>query len=298
MHTDFTESAILEQVIQQVAAEFEQAGVFFGHGTDNASDEALALALHCMQLDFNAPADILQQAVEPSALECIRQLARQRIQERRPLAYLTGESYFAGLKFLVNENVLIPRSPIAELIQDQYFPWVDPEKVHNMLDLCCGSGCIGIASALYCPDWHVTLADISPQALQVARDNSLLHGLEKDIEIIQSDLLNDIPGAYDLIVCNPPYVSSSEYRDLPGEYRHEPRIGLESGTDGMDIVSQLLRGVASYLKPDGVMIVEVGASAELLMARYPGAAFAWIDFEHGGDGVFMITRQQLQEYQF
>ena len=278
------------------ASQFNAAGLVFGHGTDNALDEALALVLHAVRLDHDLPADFL--AARVSAAEAIQifELLRERVERRIPAAYLIGEARFAGLGFYVDENVLIPRSPIAELIEEGFAPWLDAEHVGSVLDLCTGSGCIGIACAFAFPDALVDLSDISPAALELAARNIERHGLEDRVRALRADVYDGLDGErYDLIVSNPPYVSTAEMATLPAEYRHEPELALEAGDDGMDVVARILRGGPDYLRPGGIMVIEVGASADLLMARYPDVPFLWLDFERGGDGVFLLTAEQLEE---
>ncbi|MCG6965356.1 MAG: 50S ribosomal protein L3 N(5)-glutamine methyltransferase [Chromatiaceae bacterium] len=279
------------------ASRFNESGLFFGHGTDNALDEALALVLHALHLNHDLPGDYLDARLTADESSRIVALFRDRIDRRVPAAYLTGEARFAGLDFYVDENVLIPRSPIAELIEAGFSPWLDPEQVTSVLDLCCGSGCIGIACAFAFPQALVDLSDISPAALEVATRNIERHRLEGRVRALRADVYQGLDGErFDLIVSNPPYVSSAEMATLPEEYRHEPELALEAGDDGMDVVERILAKGADYLQPGGIMVVEVGASAELLMARYPGVPFLWLDFERGGDGVFLLTAEQLDEF--
>ena len=288
----------IRDLVRWATSEFNRNGIFTGHGTDNTGDEALALVLHALALDYSIPENYLDCRVTSEEKEGILNLVRQRITTRKPLSYLTGHAHFAGLDFIVNENVLVPRSPFAELINDSFYPWIEPERVSTALDLCTGSGCIGIATAVYLPQIQMTLSDISEEALEVARQNIRQHRLEYRVTAVHSDLFENIADTrFDLIVSNPPYVSTAEYDALPAEYHHEPRLGLESGEDGMDIVSKILRQAASYLTDIGVIIIEVGASAELLMQKYPEVQFNWIEFERGGDGVFVMTREELEQYQ-
>ena len=291
------ELTTLRDWVRWGASRFNAAGLCFGHGTDNALDEALALLLHAVHLDHSLPADYLDACVTAEEASAIAALYQRRIDERVPAAYLTGKANFAGLKFLIDRNVLIPRSPIAELIGEGFAPWLDAGHVGSVLDLCCGSGCIGIACAYAFPQALVDLADISSEALDVAARNVELHALEARVRTLKSDVYRGLDGErYDLIVSNPPYVSSAEMVVLPEEYRHEPVLALAAGDDGMDVVSRMLVEAADYLRPGGIMVVEVGASAELLMARYPNVPFLWLDFEHGGDGVFLLTAEQFEEY--
>jgi ribosomal protein L3 glutamine methyltransferase len=288
----------IRDLVRWSTSEFNRNDVFTGHGTDNTLDESLALVLHSLSLDYSIPDNYLDSHVTKKEKQQILNLIRARIDTRKPLSYLTGHALFAGLDFVVNEHVLVPRSPFAELINHSYFPWVEPEQLSNALDLCTGSGCIGIATAYYLPHLKMTISDISEKALEVSRQNVGLYNLQDRVTVIHSDLFENIPSTkFDLIVSNPPYVSSSEYESLPPEYHQEPRLGLESGTDGMDIVSEILKQAASFLADNGVIIIEVGASAELLMQRYPDIQFNWIEFEMGGDGIFVMTREELEQYQ-
>jgi ribosomal protein L3 glutamine methyltransferase len=276
---------------------FSAAELSFGHGTQSALDDALALVLHALHLDHTLPADYLAARVTSAEAERIVQLFETRVEQRVPVAYLIGEARFAGLDFFVDENVLIPRSPIAELIEEGFAPWLEPDQVTSVLDLCCGSGCIGIACAYAFPQALVDVSDISPAALEVAARNIERHRLEDRVRALRADVYDGLDGErYDLIVSNPPYVSSAEMATLPPEYRHEPPLALAAGEDGMDIVTQILAGATDCLRPGGILVVEVGASADLLMARYPDVPFLWLDFERGGDGVFLLTAEQLTEY--
>lgn len=280
------------------ASRFEEAGLWFGHGTDNALDEALALVLYGVHLSHAIPSDYLDARLTRSEKERLLGMMRRRVEERLPLAYLTHEARFAGLDFFVNESVLVPRSPIAELIEDGFSPWLDEADVSGVLDLCTGSGCIAIACAMAFPDAAIDATDISPSALEVAQINIERYGLEERVSAIRADVYDGLGGgSYDLIVSNPPYVSSAEMNDLPEEYGHEPELGLEAGDDGLDIVKSILRDGGRYLRPGGIMVVEVGDSANAVAARYPRVPFLWLDFARGGDGVFLLTAEQLDQYE-
>ncbi len=284
----------LEQMLAIGERRFEQAGLFFGHGMDNAADEALMLALHALGLDYDCDAGILQQQLDASQMAAIDALFTRRIAERRPAAYITGRTWFAGLPFHVDERVLIPRSPIAELIVSGFSPWVEPGNVHRILDLCTGSGCIAVACAHYLPDVMVDASDISADALQVAHVNVEMHDLRKRVTLIESDLFDAIDGPpYDIIVSNPPYVSTSEVASLPEEYRYEPILGLASGGDGLDAVRTILREAARHLTDDGILVCEVGHSRDAVIEAWPDVPFLWLEFEFGGEGVFLLTREQL-----
>lgn len=290
----------LRDYIRWGASRFNQFGVFFGHGTENALDEAAALVLFALHLPHNLPGGYFESALTPEERLEVVALLDRRIDERKPAAYLTNEAWFCGLPFFVDERVLVPRSPIAELIEKRFSPWLDnPDSVTEILDLCTGSGCIAVACGLAFPGAYVDAVDISPEALAVTEINIVKHDLEGQVQAVQSDLFDAIGAKdkhYDLIVSNPPYVNSEEWRGLPPEYRAEPRIGLEAGATGLDCVLRILREAEQYLKPGGLLVVEVGSSAEALQYAYPKVPFCWIDFERGGDGVFVLTAEQLVEY--
>lgn len=282
--------------IERVEERFAASGLHFGHGTDNAADEAAWLVLHAAgeRLDgsFSGWDTIPGEAVRAE----IERLANMRCSTGKPLAYLVGRAYFAGMEFEVTEDVLVPRSPIAELVADGFRPWVKPERLRRVLDMCTGSGCIGIASAAYLPGVRVDLADISPEALQVAGRNLRRHGMEGRVCLFESDLFASVPNErYSLIVANPPYVPAGSVSGLPGEYRAEPEIGLVSGADGLDAPLSILLDAGRYLCEDGVLVCEVGESEQRLNSLLPDVPFTWLEFEHGGSGVFVLTRVELME---
>ncbi|MEW8079071.1 MAG: 50S ribosomal protein L3 N(5)-glutamine methyltransferase [Candidatus Thiodiazotropha endolucinida] len=278
------------------ASRFSEANLFFGHGTDNALDEAAALVLGALHQPPDLPASWLSCRLTGDERERVLGLIQRRIDERVPLPYLLGEAWFAGMRFHINEQVLIPRSPIAELIEKGFSPWLGPSTEPRILDLCCGSGCIGIAAASYLPESHVDLADISIGALAVAKQNIAEYGLQERVTLHQSDLFEKLPDKqYDLIVSNPPYVGAVEMEGLPDEYRHEPVLALHANENGLEIVQRILKQAKRHLSPQGIIIVEVGNSAQLLMDSYPELPFVWLDFERGGEGVFLLSAADLAE---
>ena len=278
------------------ADHFEEAGLFFGHGSDNPWDESLSLVLFVLSLPWDSDSKVLDRQLSEKEKIQISDLFDRRINEQIPAAYLTGEAWFAGFKFLVDSRVLVPRSPIAELIEAGFSPWL-PDEPNNILDLCTGSGCIGIACAHYFPESNVTLSDISTDALTVAVQNIVMHELSDRVVTAQSDLFGKLgKKTYDLIVSNPPYVDAEDLASMPKEYHHEPEIGLASGFDGLDFTRRLLRESVEHLSDNGVLIVEVGNSWESLEQAFPTVPFMWLEFERGGHGVFLLTAEELQAH--
>jgi ribosomal protein L3 glutamine methyltransferase len=290
----------VQACIEYGAQQFDDADLFFGHGTDNAHDEAFWLVFFALSLPFDADEAVFSQSVSAEQWALIDALFLRRVSERVPAAYLTGEGWFCGYSFAVNEHVLVPRSPIAELIQYQFQPWLHTEPT-RILDMCTGCGCIGIATALSFaerPHLQVDISDISPDALSVASQNIARYQLNDRVTAVRSDVFSAMAGQqYDLIVTNPPYVDASDLAAMPAEYQAEPAIALGSGDDGLDITRRLLREAADYLSPEGIMIVEVGNSWENLEAAFPQVPFLWLEFESGGHGVFLIRRDELIQYQ-
>jgi ribosomal protein L3 glutamine methyltransferase len=282
-------------LITSVQRRLARARVFFGHGTDNARDEAAALVFHAMGLSHDAIPAALHKRATAAQVQKIDSLLAQRIEKRVPLAYLTHEAWFAGLKFYVDERVLIPRSPFAELIERQFAPWIDAKRVTRALDLGTGSGCIALAMARAFPRARVDAVDVDPGALEVAAINRRRLRLTRRVRLIESDHFAALSGeSYDIIASNPPYVGTREMRGLPREYRHEPRLALESGREGLDSVEIILRRAAQHLRPRGLLVVEVGNTERALRRAYPRVPFTWLDFERGGGGVFLLTREQLE----
>lgn len=287
----------IQDFIRWGASRFSSAGLFFGHGTDNPIDEAAHLVLGAVNLGPELPAGLREGRLTPAERVLVTELIERRVAERVPAAYLTGRARFAGLDFLVSRDVLVPRSPIAELVEAGFEPWIDPDSVGRVLDLCSGSGCIGIAAAVYLPDADVDLLDISPAALEVARRNVERHRVADRVRVLASDLFASLSGdRYDVIVSNPPYVARREYDSLPPEYRQEPEVGLLGGEDGLDLVVRILDSAAHHLTDDGILVVEVGSSAAELERRFPAVPFTWLEFERGGEGVFLLTRAQLERH--
>ncbi|MGE0622498.1 MAG: 50S ribosomal protein L3 N(5)-glutamine methyltransferase [Pseudomonadales bacterium] len=280
------------ELIDEASAALNSAGVYFGHGTDSAWDEATVLVLSVTGLADDA-ANLEAQVSERDEAE-VRRLLTRRIDERLPLAHLIGRWWFAGYEFLVLPGVVVPRSPIGELIEAGFEPWLlhPPRRV---LDLCAGSGCIGIATALTFPDAEVHLVEIDPVAAVLARENVRLHGVEDRVSVHEGDLYEALPdtAGFDLIVSNPPYVDAVDMASLPAEYRHEPRAGLAGGADGLDLVRRIVDGARERLSADGVLVCEVGMSAPALLRAYPSIPFYWPDFERGGEGVFVVGAPDL-----
>ena len=287
------ELVTFQDVLRWAVTEFNRAGLFFGHGTDNAWDEAVQLVLPSLNLDLQSNVTILQSRLTKREREMLIALIVTRIEQRIPVPYLTNSAWFAGLEFYVDERTLVPRSPIAELIETQFEPWVtsSPKRI---LDLCTGSGCIAIACAYAFPEAEVDAVDLSEDALEVADINIQNHGLSQQVFPIQSDLFSGIENEkYDLIVSNPPYVDAEDMENLPEEYKHEPELGLACGHDGLDLVREMLRQAGSMLNEGGILFVEVGNSQVHLQSGYPDIPFQWIEFSIGGHGVFALTKAQL-----
>lgn len=296
-------SAILDRlktgwdVINFGKHEFERHYLYFGHGTINALDEALALAMHVLDCPYEAVDDEMPRVLSEEQKKSILSLYQERIKTRKPAPYLTHTAYFCGLPFYVDERVLIPRSPIAELIENQFVPWVNPDKVNHLLELCTGSGCIAIAMAYAFEQAHIDATDISTEALDIAEKNRLSHDVSDRVTLYQGDLFEAVPKQkYDLIVTNPPYVSGEEMDSLPTEYTHEPRMALYAPKEGLALVDTILHEAKHYLYEHGVLIVEVGNSEEALVAKYPDVPFMWLSFERGGEGVFLLNYKDLIRY--
>lgn len=293
--TDLPIEPTVADLIRQGAAEFERAGLAYGHGTDNAVDEAAALVFHALGLDHSQAEAAYEVRPGADGVALARVLFAERIAKRVPAAYLMGRMWFAGLEFEVDPRVIVPRSPFAELIHGRFEPWIDPARVHRILDIGTGSGCIAIACAVAFPDATVDAVDVSPQALEVARRNVARHEVGDRLRLHLGDVYAPLGDArYDLIVSNPPYVSDSEMQDLPPEYLHEPDLALRAGADGLDVVRRILGGLSQHLEPGGALFVEVGDSDVRVQEAFPELPLTWLEFEHGGGGVFLLRADDLK----
>jgi ribosomal protein L3 glutamine methyltransferase len=281
----------INQWIRYVAKQLRAAGLHYGHGTDNPEDEAAWLVLHAAGA---VPGD--GQQLDRQQESRLREYLAARTESGLPLAYILGSAWFAGLEFEVDRSVLVPRSPIAELILEGFTPWLKGQAGESVLDLCTGSGCIGIATAVHMPQVQVDAADISEAALGIARRNVARHGVAARVQLALSDLFSALAGRrYDLIVTNPPYVPVAALPELPAEYRAEPELGLLSGSDGLDACLQIMVQSPAYLKEQGTLICEVGESERRLAEALPTVPFWWLEFGSGGSGVFVLSRQQLMD---
>jgi ribosomal protein L3 glutamine methyltransferase len=293
-----TELRTLRDLLRWSMSQFNAANLYYGHGTDNAWDEALQLISHSLHLPFDVIPQVLDSRLTRNERRVITEWVEKRITQRIPAAYLTQQAWFAGLPFYVDQRVLIPRSPIAELIEKQFVPWLEPDHVQCILDIGTGGGCIAIACAFAFPEARIEAVDISEEALIVARLNAERHHVQQQVVFWQSNLFSALPAKcqFDLIISNPPYVGAEELATLPPEYYHEPQLGLLSAENGLAIVENILQQASAYLSPHGTLIVEVGNSETLLAERYPQIPFTWLEFERGGGGVFLLTAEQLQKY--
>jgi ribosomal protein L3 glutamine methyltransferase len=288
----------INDLIRFSISEFNKNELFFGHGTENSLDDAVALVLASLHLPPDLDAAYFQTKILPSEKKLILERIQRRIETREPVAYLISEIYFAGFHFYVDKRVLIPRSPIAELLEEEFSPWIDGDSIERILDVGTGSGCIAIASALYFPTASVDAIDINADALAVAQINADRYDLGDQLRLIQSDLFEKLTPAdkYDVIIANPPYVPSSSMETLPEEYRHEPTLALDGGPDGLKLVDKILVQALDHLTPNGILIVEVGEAQQNLEEKYPNIPFTWLQFNRGGDGIFLLTAEELKEY--
>jgi ribosomal protein L3 glutamine methyltransferase len=281
-------------LIESGARRLRRAGVFFGHGTDNARDDAAALVLHALGLPHEPARAVYSRRVGARGVQRVDEILKRRIEERIPAVYLTGQSWFAGLAFHVDSRALIPRSPIAELIERRFAPWIDARRVGRILDVGTGSGCIAIACAKALPRSRVDAVDLSAEALELAAINVRRHRVAKRVRLVRSDHFSALRGErYDIIVANPPYVGRREMSGLPPEYRHEPPLALAAGRDGLDSVRVILREAGGHLRPGGLLVVEVGNTETAVRRAFSRLPFLWLHFERGGGGVFLLTAEQL-----
>jgi ribosomal protein L3 glutamine methyltransferase len=285
----------IRDLVRWGASEFEREHLSYGHGFATALDEARYLTLHALALPYDLDDGYLDAVLTLAEREQVIELLLLRASSRRPAAYISRESWFCGLSFYVDERVLVPRSPMAELIANHFEPWVDIQRVHRILDLCCGSGCIGIAAQYQFPDAELCMSDLSADALEVAAINLRRHDLEGVIELYQSDLFTAIPPQqFDIIVSNPPYVDAEDMAALSDEFRAEPELGLAAGADGLALVERILESAPEYLSADGALFIEVGNSQAAMEQKYDFLPMTWLDFEMGGAGVCCIHAEDLR----
>lgn len=297
MNETLTTLTTLRDYMRWASSRFSAEKLSFGQGTTTALDEAVALVLYALNQPYHLSATFFDCVLTLEERKTVFDLIERRINERVPAAYLTNESIFMGLSFYVDQRVLIPRSPVAELIEQRFAPWVEEENVERILDLCTGSACIAIACAYAFPNAMVDAVDLSPDALVVAEINIEKHHLENSVTPYQSDLFNKLPPIkYDVIISNPPYVALQEWQNLPPEFHAEPDMAFKGGESGLDLVLRILTHTKEYLSEQGILIVEVGSSAETLQNLFPEVPFYWLNFERGGDGVFLLTADQVVHY--
>ncbi|QYJ19433.1 50S ribosomal protein L3 N(5)-glutamine methyltransferase [Achromobacter sp. ES-001] len=285
----------LRDLIRYGVSRLNSAQVALGHGSDNAWDEAVYLTLHALHLPLDTLDPFLDARVVREERDRVLDLLERRVTERVPAAYLTNEAWLRGHRFYVDQRVIVPRSPIAELLDAGLSPWVqDPYSVENVLDMCTGSGCLAILSAMAFPNAHVDAVDVSADALEVARRNVDDYGLADRLDLHASNLFDNLPACqYDVIICNPPYVNSGSMDVLPQEYRHEPQLALAGGDDGMNLVRRILASAPQYLAPEGVIVLEIGHERDFFEAAFPQLSPVWLDTEEASDQILLLTREQL-----
>ncbi len=293
-----TQPTTVSEHVEWALARLEQSDSFFGHGCDNARDEAIWATLHVADLIDHEFGDICDRKLSSEQSLKVQALIHARIDSRKPLAYLIREAWFAGFSFYIDERAIVPRSHFGDLIQDGLVPWVKPDSARRILDLCTGSGCIAVAMALHYPNMLVDAADIDRDALDVAGINIARFGVDERVRLIESDLFENIKdNRYDLIVCNPPYVSASDADNLPAEYQHEPRLALEAEDEGLKIVKRILQEAIQHLSDDGHLLIELGESAETLESEYSDVPFFWLTSRSGESVVLLISAEQLRTYE-
>lgn len=281
--------------IRYTVSQFEQSELFFGHGTDNSYDEAVWLIMSALHLPHDTLENFLDAKLTEPERKHLHHLVEQRITKRVPTAYLVREAWLRGFKFYVDERVIVPRSFIAELLDDGFQPWIEfPEMVESVADICTGSGCLGILLANTFPNAEVDVVDISPDAIAVANINIANYGLQEQVHAIQSDMFSALAGkTYDVIISNPPYVDAPSMAELPAEYRNEPQLALGSGTAGLDHTHTLLREAAQHLNDNGILVVEIGHNRDALLDAYPDLPFTWLEVASGNQFVFLLTKAEL-----
>ena len=289
-----TSLTTVRDFLRWAASRFEENTLYYGHGTDNAWDEAVALISQILLLPEGVDGLILDAALTPTEKARVIAALKRRIDKREPTPYITGKAWFAGLPFIVDQRVLIPRSPIAELIQNGFYPWLTHEP-RIILDMCCGSACIGIALAQAYPDANVTCSDNSDDALAVAAQNVAMHEVDGQVSLLNSRTWDGFAASdvFDLIVVNPPYVDRGDFESMPAEFEQEPAVALVSGDDGLDFTKEFLQSAAKHMADNGLLVFEVGNSGEALENQYPNMPLTWVEFEHGGVGVFVMTKQEV-----
>ncbi|MGY8862578.1 MAG: 50S ribosomal protein L3 N(5)-glutamine methyltransferase [Pseudomonadales bacterium] len=287
----------LSQAIEATEAALVEAQVYFGHGTDNAWDEAVFLVLGACGMPLETQKDQLETVLTNEQLLRVQDWLTKRTQQRVPLPYLLGKTWFAGIPFRVSKDVIIPRSPMAELIARHFSPFIK-NSPQTALDLCCGSGCIGVAMALHMDIPHVDMVDIAPAALLLSQQNLDDLGVGDRVKVFDSNLFASLPAKhYDLIVSNPPYVDANDYDDMPAEFSHEPKMALVSGDDGLDLTALMLSQAADWISVQGLIVIEVGNSEVALQQALPDIPFMWLDLSEGGNGIFCLTGMQCRQYQ-
>ncbi|NCX93557.1 MAG: 50S ribosomal protein L3 N(5)-glutamine methyltransferase [Gammaproteobacteria bacterium] len=284
------------EAIEGVYALFEASDLYYGHGTDNPWDEAVYLVFAALGLPPESTDEVLPRPLTPEESDRLFELAQSRVRTRKPLAYLLNTAYFAGLPFYVDERVIVPRSPFAELILTEFQPWLGSCTPERILEIGTGSGCMAITCAKVFPGAQVDAADISKEALSVAALNVKAHHVAHQVRLLESDVMEKAEGLYDLIISNPPYVDAEDFREMPTEYHHEPKIALASGEEGLDCTIRILESALNHLKPNGMLFVEVGNSAVALENKYPKLPFIWIELTEGGHGIFCLSAQDLKRH--
>ncbi len=287
----------LQACVEWVEKQLELNDLFFGHGTDNAFDEAVWLTLHAARLNVGSFSDEWEGEIDASQLDKIQALLQQRIETRKPLAYLINQAWFAGDEFYVDERVIVPRSHLGEWIPERFEPWVDSTNVKSILDLCCGGGCIAIAMAKAFPDAQIDACDLSNDALQVAQINAQKHDVTQRVKLIESDLFDALKNKrYDLIVSNPPYVDENTMATMPDEYQFEPAMAFSGGDDGLKLIEKILQQARTHLNDNGTLIVETGIAAPAVEQRYPDVPFTWLTSANGDSVIFLLSASELDEY--